>query len=82
MKLLLENWRKYQEKPKVFYVSIEEIMPTEELGHGKDHDCPSKECEDAVAEKESQIMAGNFEPILGPHWTRYSIARTILLVVS
>ena len=64
MKLLLENWREYQEGSKVFYVSIEEVLPTEELGHGKDHDCPSKECEESVAEKESQIMAGNFEPIL------------------
>ena len=64
MKLLMENWRDYQEAPKAFYVSIEEVIPTEELGHGKDHDCPSKECEDIIAEKESQIMAGNFEPIL------------------
>ena len=64
MKLLMENWKDYQEGPKAFYVSIEEVIPTEELGHGKDHDCPSKECEDIIAEKESQIMAGNFEPIL------------------
>ena len=64
MKLLLENWREYQEGIKVLYVSIEEVIPTEELGHGKDHDCPSAECDKAIAEKESQIMAGNFEPIL------------------
>jgi len=64
MKLLLENWRKYQEGSKLFYVSIEEIIPSEELGHGKDHDCPSKECEVAVDEKIAQIMAGKFEPIL------------------
>ena len=63
MKLLLENWREYQEGPQVFYVSIEEVIPTEELGHGKDHDCPSEECEDAIAKKEAQIMGGNFEPI-------------------
>jgi hypothetical protein len=64
MKLLLEQWRGYQEGPKPFYVSIEEVIPTEELGHGKDHDCPSQECEDAIAEKESQILSGKFEPIL------------------
>ena len=64
MKLLFENWQDYQKGPQPFYVSIEEIIPTEELGHGKEHDCPSKECEDAISEKESQIMAGKFEPIL------------------
>ena len=64
MKSLLENWRQYQDGPKVFYVAIEEVIPTEEFGHGKDHDCPSKECEVAVDEKIAQIMAGKFEPIL------------------
>jgi len=28
MKLLLEQWRGYQEGPKPFYVSIEEVIPT------------------------------------------------------
>ena len=63
MKLLLENWREYQEGPKAFYVSIEEVIPTEELGHGKDHDCPSQECEDVIDDKIAKIMGGKFEPI-------------------
>tara|TARA_Y100001970_G_scaffold155699_1_gene190648 strand:+ start:397 stop:765 length:369 start_codon:yes stop_codon:yes gene_type:complete len=75
MKLLMENWRDYQEGPKAFYVSIEEVIPTEELGHGKDHDCPSKECDDAVFDKESQIMAGKFEPILVCKQKPLNIAR-------
>jgi hypothetical protein len=64
VKLILENWRDYQEGPKPFYVSIEEVIPTEELGHGKDHDCPSKECERAIDAKIAKIMANKFEPIL------------------
>ena len=64
MKFLLENWRQYQEGPKVFYVSIEKLIPTEEMGHGKEHNCPSKECEAAIDAKISKIMAGNFEPII------------------
>ncbi len=75
MKLLMENWRDYQEAPKAFYVSIEEVIPTEELGHGKDHDCPSKECDDVVSDKESQIMAGKFEPILVCKQKPLNIAR-------
>mgnify|MGYP003646379000 CR=1 FL=1 len=63
MKLLFENWREYQEGPKAFYVSIEEVIPMEELGHGKPHECPSKECEDIINDKISQIMGGNFDPI-------------------
>tara|TARA_Y100000310_G_scaffold47326_1_gene43947 strand:+ start:1897 stop:2802 length:906 start_codon:yes stop_codon:yes gene_type:complete len=51
------------ESKKVFYVSINMVLPTEELGHGKDHDCPSTECEDAVEEKMSNIQGGHFKPI-------------------
>jgi len=75
VKLLLENWRKFENGPKPFYVSIEEVLPTEEMGHGKDHDCPSKECDDIVAEKEAQIMSGKFEPILVCKQKPLNIAR-------
>jgi hypothetical protein len=75
MKLLLEKWREYQEGPKAFYVSIEEVIPTEELGHGKDHDCPSQECEDAVDEKIAQIMGGNFKPITVCNQKPLNVAR-------
>jgi len=34
MKLLFETWRKYL-KEGTFYISIDKILPTEELGHGK-----------------------------------------------
>tara|TARA_R100000152_G_C6736475_1_gene160626 strand:- start:448 stop:816 length:369 start_codon:yes stop_codon:yes gene_type:complete len=64
MKLLFENWREYQEDSRTFFAPIEEVIPTEELGHGKEHDCPSEECDEAIAKKEAQIMAGHFEPIL------------------
>ena len=67
MKLLLENWREYQECPKVFYVSIEKLIPMEELGHGKPHECPSKECENVINDKISKIMAGEFDPIIVCH---------------
>ena len=61
-KLLMEDWRKYL-KEGVFYAPIDTVLSTEELGHGKDHDCPSQECEDIIAEKEALIKAGKFEPI-------------------
>ena len=64
MKLLLENWRKFLTEDKdVFYVNISLLLPTEELGHGKEHDCPSKECETAVQEKMDAIQGGEFKPI-------------------
>ena len=62
MKLLLENWRKYLNET-VVYVSIDKLISTEELGHGKDHDCPSKECEAVVNDKMASIQSGQFEPI-------------------
>jgi len=62
MKLILENWKKYLNEG-VFHVRIEELIPTEELGHGKDHDCPSQECEQQVQNKMYQIENGDFEPI-------------------
>jgi len=67
MKLLLENWREYQEGPQIFYVSIEKLIPMEELGHGKPHECPSQECEDVIDDKISKIMGGNFDPITVCH---------------
>tara|TARA_R110000824_G_C15087960_1_gene665055 strand:+ start:405 stop:770 length:366 start_codon:yes stop_codon:yes gene_type:complete len=62
MKLLLENWREYLNE-NVFHVRLEELVPTEELGHGKDHSCPSEECEQQIQNKMYQIENGSFEPI-------------------
>ena len=62
MKLILENWRGYLNE-NIFYVSIEKLIPTEELGHGKDHDCPSEECEQQIQIKMQQIQGGELEPI-------------------
>ena len=64
MKLLLENWRKYlNENKKVFYVDVYSLVPAEELGHGKDHDCPSQECERVIQDKMEQFEQGNVEPL-------------------
>ena len=62
MKLILESWRRYLNED-VFYVSPDKIVPTEELGHGKDHDCPGEECEKQIQIKMQQIQGGEFEPI-------------------
>ncbi len=75
MKLLLENFRQYQSGPKPSYVSIDLVLPTEELGHGKDHDCPSKECDDIIKDKVAQIMSGKFEPILVCNQKPLNVAR-------
>ena len=61
MKRLLKNWQKYLKE--VFSVSIDKILPTEELGHGKEHDCPSEECELEIKKKMIEIEKGIFEPI-------------------
>ena len=37
MKLIMENWRGFLNES-IFYVLINKVLPTEELGHGKDHD--------------------------------------------
>tara|TARA_R110001583_G_scaffold6509_1_gene32974 strand:- start:311 stop:664 length:354 start_codon:yes stop_codon:yes gene_type:complete len=58
----MESWRRYL-KEGVFYAPINTVLPTEELGHGKDHDCPSEECEQQVQIKIQQIQNGDFEPI-------------------
>jgi uncharacterized ParB-like nuclease family protein len=58
----MENWRGYLNES-VFYVTINQIIPTEELGHGKDHDCPSEECERKIQSKMEQIKQGVFKPI-------------------
>jgi uncharacterized ParB-like nuclease family protein len=76
MKLLLENWRKHKKYLKdhpymepdglqegSFLVSIHKVLPTEELGHGKDHDCPGEDCESIINDKITSIQQGNFEPI-------------------
>lgn len=75
MKLLLENFRQYQSGPKPFYVSIDLVLPTEELGHGKDHDCPSRECDDIIRDKIAQIMGGKFEPIVVCNQKPVNVAR-------
>ena len=62
MQKLFENWRQYLNE-NAFYVSIDKIIPTEELGHGKEHDCPSEECETIIQDKMAAIQQGNFEPI-------------------
>ena len=67
MKLLFENWREYQEGPKPFYVSIEKVIPTEELGGSEKYQCvptPDKKCEAAINDKISKIMGGKFDPII------------------
>ena len=51
MQLLFESWRQYL-KESVFHVKIELLLPTEELGHGKDHVCPSQECENLIQQIE------------------------------
>ena len=58
----MEQWRGYL-KENITYVSIHQILPTEELGHGKEHECPSIECEDEIQAKIKAIRDGNFEPI-------------------
>jgi|TARA_R110000796_G_C14194701_1_gene390992 hypothetical protein len=60
MKLLLENWREYLNE-NVFYVNAAQLLPAEELGHGK-HD-EGYDVEQAVAEKMQQIQQGNLNPI-------------------
>ena len=62
MKHLLENWRQYLNE-NVFYVDINILVPSEELGHGKDHECPGAECDKAIQQKMDQMRGGNFEPI-------------------
>jgi uncharacterized ParB-like nuclease family protein len=77
MKLLLENWRKYlNENKNIFYVNIHHLMPSEELGHGKDHECPSQKCDDVIQNKMHQMQQGNLEPLevcnqapINPHRT-------------
>jgi len=62
MKLLLENWREYLQE-NIIYISIDKVLPTEELGHGKDHECPGVECEKIIQSKMTDIEQGSFEPI-------------------
>jgi hypothetical protein len=75
MKQLLENWREYKEGPSVFYVDIEKLLPTEELGGGSEYECPGAECESAIDDKIAQIMGGNFEPITVCHQKPVNVAR-------
>ena len=62
MKLLLESWRKFLNE-NTFYVDIATLLPTEELGTGKEHSCPSKECEEIIQKKMKQIDSGDFPAI-------------------
>ncbi len=56
-----ENKKKVTEGMAI--IAISKILPTEELGHGKDHECPSAECESKIQAKIKAIESGNFEPI-------------------
>ena len=47
----------------VIYVSINKLIPTEETGHGKDHVCPSEQCNIEIQKKMQQIKSGDFPPI-------------------
>jgi len=60
VKLLFENWRQYL-KEEVFYVNIEKLLPTEELGHGKSEE--GYETSSAIDDKAAEIEQGKFEPI-------------------
>jgi len=52
-----------EESREIILVPINNILPTEELGHGKEHICPGTECDEIVREKEAQIESGIFEPL-------------------
>jgi len=62
MKLLIENWRKYL-KENVFYVDVNTLIPSEEVGHGKKHDCPGAECNVIIQQKMDLMRQGILEPI-------------------
>jgi hypothetical protein len=62
VKLIMENWRQYLNE-NIFYVDINTLLPSEETGHGKDHDCPSSTCNDIIQQKIDLIKQGDFEPI-------------------
>jgi len=63
LKLLFENWRKFLNEEKVFFVNINKLLPSEELGHGKDHNCPGQACEDIIQQKIDLINNGELEPV-------------------
>ena len=64
MQKLFENWREFlKEEKNVFYVSVSSLLPTEELGHGKDHDCPSQACNDVIQQKMDLLRNNNIEPL-------------------
>ena len=64
MKLLLENWREYLiENKDVFYADVNLLLPTQELGHGKNHECPSEECEAIIQSKMNDINSGKIKPL-------------------
>jgi hypothetical protein len=64
MKLILEHWRKYlTENKEVFFVDVNLLLPTEELGYGKPHTCPGQECEAAIQDKMAAIQNGHLKPI-------------------
>ena len=57
---IVENWRKFMNEG-IFYVSATQLLPSEELGHGKNDE--GYDTEQAVAEKMQQIQRGKLEPI-------------------
>tara|TARA_R110000824_G_scaffold310689_1_gene497948 strand:- start:431 stop:799 length:369 start_codon:yes stop_codon:yes gene_type:complete len=60
MKLLLENWREYLSE-NIFYVRTSQLLPSEELGHGKNDE--GYDAEISVEEKLQQIKQGQIEPL-------------------
>lgn len=57
---IVENWRKFMNEG-IFYVRTTQLLPSEELGHGKNDE--GYDTEQAVAEKMQQIQQGKLEPI-------------------
>ncbi len=57
---IVENWRKFMNEG-IFYVRATQLLPSEELGHGKNDE--GYDTEQAVAEKIQQIQRGKLEPI-------------------
>jgi hypothetical protein len=54
----------YREEDKeVFFVDVNLLLPTQEQGHGKDHECPSEDCEAVIQSKMNDIKSGNIKPL-------------------
>jgi len=60
MQQLFENWRRYL-KENVFYVDVSRLLPSEEIGHGKND--KGYISEKAIEEKMELYKQGKFDPI-------------------